>query len=286
MTEQTAVTTKQTSPADQVRHALDKLAPQFKAALPAHVSVDRFVRVTMTAVQTTPSLLEADRRTLFAAATRAAQMGLLPDGREGAIVTFKGACQFMPMVAGVMKLVRNSGEISTWSVQAVYENDTFDYELGDNERIVHKPALKSRGTIIGAYSIVKMKDGETSREFMGVEEIEAIRKRSRSGGSGPWVTDFAEMAKKTVVRRHSKRLPMSTDLDGLMREDDDLFMPPEPAPVAAEPATQERRRPSRLDKVAQQAPVVDDHGVIDMPATDAADTSPSSTEPVYDDSPI
>lgn len=285
MTEQTAVTTKQVSPADQVRHALDKLAPQFKAALPAHVSVERFVRVTMTAVQTTPSLLEADRRTLFAAATRAAQMGLLPDGREGAIVTFKGACQFMPMVAGVMKLVRNSGEISTWSVQAVYENDTFDYELGDNERIVHKPALKSRGAIIGAYSIVKMKDGETSREFMGVEEIEAIRKRSRSGGSGPWVTDFAEMAKKTVVRRHSKRLPMSTDLDGLMREDDDLFMPPEPAPAAADPAQETRRRPSRLDKVAQQAPVVDEDGVIDMPATDA---SPSSTEPVYDeaDSPI
>lgn len=120
------------------------MAPQFKAALPAHVSVDRFVRVTLTAVQTNPNLLEADRRTLFAAATKAAQMGLLPDGREGAIVTFKGQAQWMPMVAGIMKLVRNSGEISTWSVQAVYENDQFDFCLGDEEHIIHKPNLANR----------------------------------------------------------------------------------------------------------------------------------------------
>ena len=89
----------------EVRGAIEKMAPQFKAALPAHVSVDKFVRVTLTAVQTNPQLLEADRRTLFAAATKAAQMGLLPDGREGAIVTFKGQAQWMPMVAGIMKLV-------------------------------------------------------------------------------------------------------------------------------------------------------------------------------------
>ena len=103
----------------EVRNALEKMAPQFQAALPKHVPVERFVRTTLTAIQTNPQLLQADRRTLFAAATRAAQMGLLPDGREGAIVTFKDQAQWMPMVAGIMKLVRNSGEISTWSVQAV-----------------------------------------------------------------------------------------------------------------------------------------------------------------------
>ena len=239
---------------DQVRTQLTAMQPQFAAALPKHVDPARFVRVVMTAVQMTPALLEADRRTLFASAMRASQMGLLPDGREGAIVTFKNQAQFMPMVAGIMKLVRNSGEISTWSVQAVYENDAFDYELGDEERIKHKPALTTRGKIIGAYSIVTMKDGEKSREFMPVEEINAIRGRSRSGQSGPWVSDFAEMAKKTVVRRHSKRLPMSTDLDGVLREDDELFMPPEqpaaePAPAPAEPP---KKRASRLQKVAAE----------------------------------
>lgn len=256
---------------DQVRNQLTAMQPQFAAALPKHVSPERFVRVVMTAVQMTPALLNADRRTLFASAMKASQMGLLPDGREGAIVTFKDQAQFMPMVAGIMKMVRNSGEISTWSVQAVYENDNFDFCLGDDEHITHKPALTSRGKLIAVYSIVSMKDGEKSREVMSVEDVEAIRKRSRSGNSGPWVSDFAEMAKKTVVRRHAKRLPMSTDLDDVLRADDELFTPPEqpepaPAPAPAE-APAPSKRPSRLAKVAEQAPpppVHDDDGVIDM----------------------
>lgn len=262
---------------NEVRSAIERMSPQFKAALPAHVSVDKFVRVTLTAVQTNPQLLEADRRTLFAAATKAAQMGLLPDGREGAIVTFKNQAQWMPMVAGIMKLVRNSGEISTWSVQAVYENDNFDFCLGDEEHITHKPALANRGKLIAVYSIVTMKDGEKSREVMSVEDVNQIRARSRSGQSGPWVSDFAEMAKKTVVRRHSKRLPLSTDIDGMIKEDDELFMPEQPAqptqeaPQAAE-TTSATRRPSRLQKVADQAPEAgaqaDADGVIDVPHTE------------------
>lgn len=262
---------------DQVRNQLTAMQPQFAAALPKHVDPARFVRVVMTAVQMTPSLLDADRRTLFASAMRASQMGLLPDGREGAIVTFKNQAQFMPMVAGIMKLVRNSGEISTWSVQAVYENDQFDFCLGDEEHITHKPSLSNRGKLIAVYSIVTMKDGEKSREVMSVEDVNAIRARSRSGNSGPWQTDFAEMSKKTVVRRHSKRLPLSTDIDGVIKEDDELFMP-EPAPQAAPEAAQDAekpsaaRRPSRLNKVAEQAPqaaqAADADGVIDVPHTE------------------
>ena len=260
------------TPVDQVRTQLTAMQPQFAAALPKHVSPERFVRVVMTAVQMTPALLNADRRTLFASAMKASQMGLLPDGREGAIVTFKDQAQFMPMVAGIMKMVRNSGEISTWSVQAVYENDNFDFCLGDDEHITHKPALTGRGKIIAVYSIVSMKDGEKSREVMSVEDVKAIRARSRSGNSGPWVSDFAEMAKKTVVRRHAKRLPMSTDLDDVLRADDEIFQPPEapaeaPAPAPAPAETPAIRRPSRLAKVAEQAPPPpqhDDDGVIDM----------------------
>lgn len=260
----------QLAPVDAVRNQLTAMQPQFAAALPKHVSPERFVRVVMTAVQMTPALLNADRRTLFASAMKASQMGLLPDGREGAIVTFKDQAQFMPMVAGIMKMVRNSGEISTWSVQAVYENDNFDFCLGDDEHITHKPALTGRGKIIAVYSIVSMKDGEKSREVMSVEDVNAIRARSRSGNSGPWVSDFAEMAKKTVVRRHAKRLPMSTDLDDVLRSDDELFQPPEqpeaaPASVP-DPGPAPTKRPSRLAKVAEQAPQPqhDDDGVIDM----------------------
>ena len=270
---------------DQVRHQLTAMQPQFAAALPKHVSPERFVRVMMTAVQMTPALLNADRRTLFSSAMKASQMGLLPDGREGAIVMFKDQAQFMPMVAGVMKMVRNSGEISTWSVQAVYENDSFDFCLGDEEHITHKPALFNRGKIIAVYSIVSMKDGEKSREVMSVEDVNAIRARSRSGSSGPWVSDFAEMAKKTVVRRHAKRLPMSTDLDDVLRSDDEMFAPPEATPATAPEqevttAPAPAKRPSRLQKVAEQAPQHDEDGVIDMEPINTGEPDQAEDSPI------
>lgn len=286
---------------DQIRTQLTAMQPQFAMALPKHVNPEKFIRVVMTAIQTTPSLLEADRRTLFGAAMRASQMGLLPDGREGAIVTFKNQAQFMPMVAGIMKMVRNSGEISTWSVQAVYDNDSFDFALGDDEHITHKPALSNRGKIIAVYSIVTMKDGEKSREVMSVEDVEAIRKRSRSGQAGPWVSDFSEMAKKTVVRRHSKRLPMSTDLDDALRSDDELFMPSEtPTAVStgaivdhedqsgSKSAKVPTKRASRLQKVAEQAPETPSHdedGVIDQDAEVTYSTDEEYSDD-SDDSPI
>lgn len=270
--------TNQLAPIDAVRHDITKMAPQFKAALPAHVNVEKFQRVLITAVQQTPALLNADRRSLFAASMKAAQDGLLPDGREGAIVTFKDQAQWMPMVAGIMKKVRNSGEISTWSVQVVKANDVFDYQLGDDEHITHKPSLKDRGATIGVYSIVTMKDGEKSREFMNVDDVIAIQKRSRSGNSGPWISDFDEMAKKTVVRRHSKRLPMSTDLDEIIRADDDLFMPPEPAPapmrdVSPEPEKPAPKRNSKLQKVVDAEQVVEEEvqDAPPMPPTEAYD---------------
>jgi recombination protein RecT len=251
--------------------SLAKMAPQFKAALPSHISPEKFVRVVQTVTTLNPDLLLADRRSLFAACTKCAQDGLIPDGREAALVVFNTntgtktqpkwtkAVQYMPMVAGIMKKVRNSDTIAKWSVHVVKENDKFDYELGDNEQLTHKPALTKRGNVIAAYSIVTTKDGMISREVMATEEIEAVRARSRSKDSGPWVTDYDEMCKKTVIRRHSKRLDMDTEKAGelasVIRADDDLTDLTSPLEVVA---TQEvpakPTRPRRLPGAAASPP--------------------------------
>jgi recombination protein RecT len=269
----------------EIRPAIEKMAPQFKAALPAHIPVERFVRTTLTAVQTNPELINADRRTLFASATRAAQMGLLPDGREGAIVTFGGKCQFMPMLGGVLKLVRNSGELASIDAQIVYKNDKFTYRPGIDLVPAHEPDwFGDRGDIVGVYAVAKMKDGAAYVEILSKKQVEQVRNVSRAKSSGPWVTWWDEMARKTAIRRLAKRLPLSTDLDGALAEDDDLFMPPEP--VAQEQTQQAPeqeaapRRPSRLQKVAEAAPEpavtpLDDDGVIDVDATHMAEEADS-----------
>jgi recombination protein RecT len=204
----------------------------FVAALPAHIPVERFMRVVMTAAQNNPSLQHADRPSLFTSCMRAAQDGLLPDGREGALVIYKtkdgdawiAKVQWMPMIAGLRKKARNSGEIVSWEAQVVYAKDHFEFELGDDPFIKHKPFMGGEpGPVIAAYSVATLKGGEKSREIMTRAQIDKVRAASKSPTKGPWVEWFDEMARKTVARRHSKVLPMSTDLDDLIRRDDDLY---------------------------------------------------------------
>jgi recombination protein RecT len=221
-----AASRNKVSKIEAVRQSFDRMGDQFKLALPAHIPVERFVRVTMTALQSNPMLLDCDRRSLFASAMKCAQDGLLPDGRLAAFVPFKGQVQYLPMVAGILKKVRNSGELVSISSHIAYANDKFFYRLGDEEKIEHEPLLDGdRGEPKLVYAVAHTKDGGVYREIMTVAEIEKVRAVSRAGHSkeGPWVNWWDEMARKTVVRRLSKYLPMSTDLDDLIRRDDDLY---------------------------------------------------------------
>ena len=211
---------------------LDAYEPQIKAALPEHISVDRFKRVVLTAVNQTPDLLEADRATLFNSAVKCAADGLVPDGREAALVVFKTkkgnewikAVQYMPMVRGLVKLARQSGDISAVSAHIVYENDQFEYVLGDDERMTHTPTLDgNRGAPKLAYATVKFKDGTTQREILTMEDVKKIRAVSKSGNNdyGPWAQWFDEMAKKSALRRLLKYVSLSPDVQRVVDRDDE-----------------------------------------------------------------
>lgn len=237
MDTQTKPAGKQLSVIDQFRRDLEKMGPQFAMALPAHIPAERFMRVVMTAVQNEPKLLACTRQSIFNACMKCAQDGLLPDKREAAIVPFgesgedgrKSSDQatYLPMIQGIRKKARNSGEMSDWYAEVVHAGDEFDYQLGDDPHILHKPALKGGRArpITHAYSIAKFKDGGISREVMTVDEIEDVRKKYSRAKRGPWSDPIAypEMCRKTVARLHSKQLPMSTDLDTVLHRDDELY---------------------------------------------------------------
>src|ERR1044072_8374245 len=131
----TQLAERRANPVAVIRENLTAMAPQFKAALPAHISVEKFTRVAMTAIQNNPDLANADRNSLFGAIVRLAQDGLLPDGREAAIVMFGQKAQAMPMIAGVLKKVRQSGEVAKVSAHVVHELDHFVWKLGFDETV-------------------------------------------------------------------------------------------------------------------------------------------------------
>ena len=277
------------TPMEAMRGTLVKMQPEFAAALPPQIPVEKFIRTTLTAVQMNPELLGADRRSLLGACMKAAQDGLMLDGREAAPVIFRTKegpkVQYMPMVGGILKKIRNSGELASISAQVVYDKDHFEYELGDDERIVHKPFLgENRGKQIACYAIAKTKDGAIYREVMSVADVEKVRAASRAGKFGPWVDWWDEMAKKTVIRRMAKRLPSSADLDSVLQADNEAsgFTQIERRePVNITPVPEEQVAPlSRLKgSIASRASEVIDSStgeikeeVANVPATDAEGT--------------
>lgn len=236
--------------ADRLKQSVANYQPEFALALPPHIPPERFVRVVQTAILSNPRLMQADRVSLFEAAQKAAQDGLLPDGKEGALVVFNtrqkdengqwhsvAKVQWMPMVAGILKKIRNSGELLWIRAHVVGANDEFDLVLGDEERLHHKPNLDDPGEPRFVYAIASTKDGGIYREVMSKAQVEKVRAVSRSKDDGPWVDWWEAMAIKTVIRRLAKTLPMSSDLDDLVRRDDALydFDNPRKTPAGFEP---------------------------------------------------
>jgi recombination protein RecT len=219
------------SPEGKLRAQLAAMTPQFAMALPSHIKPEKFQRVVMTVVQQSPDLLNADRRSLLGACIKCASDGLVPDGREAAIVVFKGRPQYMPMVAGLLKRARNSGDIASVTAQVVYEKDRFVWKPSEDRPIEHEvPSLvEDRGKPVGAYALARLKDGSIVCEVVPMTEIEKIRNVSRAKDSGPWVQWKEEMMRKSAFRRLAKWLPMDSEdadrIEQTLQRDDALGQP-------------------------------------------------------------
>lgn len=117
---------------------------------------------------------------------------------------------------GLLHLAMSTGSILWGKAELVYESDKFEITAIDKAPDhARNPFSKDRGQIIGAYCTVKTALGDYLTECMSIDEINGIRARSESfkKGYGPWVSDYTEMCRKTVVKRASKYWPKVDRLD-------------------------------------------------------------------------
>lgn len=283
---------RQVTEYDRLRHGLEKRADDFKMALPAGITPEKFQRVVMTAAQSNPDLLRADRATLITASMKAAQDGLLPDGREAALVVYNtrakidgqwksiAQVQYMPMVYGLRKKILQSGEISAIETAVVYRREVeeghFIFEGGTEAMLRHRPMLELTDeelhddNIVAAYSVATMKDGAKSFEVMRRAEINKVRQASKTGAigreyqgkpiepKGPWVDWFAEMARKTVMRRHAKTLPMSSDIVDIEARDETIAARSAAALLGSTEGAEPTALPSREDFDPETGEIADD----------------------------
>ena len=218
----------------EIKADIEAMKPQFAILLPRGAE-DRFVRNVFTCIQKNDRLLRCTKKSLYGSCMEAANDQLQPDGKEGVIIPYgddedgrsRGdIAKWMPMIAGIRKKAMASGKLADWNVQVVYEGDEFDYQLGDDPFVHHKPSMHGGRTrkVVAAYSIATFSDGTKSREVMNGDQIEDIRKKSKAK-RGPWSDPvfYGEMARKTVARLHAKQLPTLNDLETVFSRDDDLY---------------------------------------------------------------
>ena len=199
----------------------EQLAPA-KAILPSHVSFEKFTNAAAVALATNADLFDADRQSVINALSSCAKDGLIPDGREAALVVYKTSlpngqrvrrAQYLPMIDGVMKRVRQSGEVSIIATRVLYKNDKFRVWMDENgEHIFYEPNMLDRGEMIGAFAYAKMRSGELQFEVMNIEDIEKVRAASKNSSSGPWVNWYESMSRKSVMHRLGRRLPNNSEI--------------------------------------------------------------------------
>lgn len=128
------------------------------------------------------------------------------------LIPRKGKCILDVSYMGLIKILTDTGSVKNIEAKLVYANEPFEIQQGTNPYIKHGIASQQKGDIVGVYSIATLNDGSTSVEWMYKEDVDAIAIRSesvKSGKSSPWHSDYSEMARKTVIKRHYKYLPKS-----------------------------------------------------------------------------
>ena len=191
--------------------------------IPHHITPERMIKVGLMALNNTPKLQECDRGSFLQAMMECSSLGLEPDGRRCHLIPYGKTCQLIIDYKGLIELAKRSGEVATWRAEVVREKDEFIWENGE---ITHRVDFRQdRGAAQCYYSHVKNKDGSDDYEVMTIEDVKAIQARSKAGKSGPWITDFDEMGKKTVMRRHSKRLTLSPEFGHALTVDADQLSP-------------------------------------------------------------
>lgn len=209
--------------ANDFKSILKHAWPRMEAVMPKHMSPERMYQVALSAYNKTPRLSECTPQSVLGCLMQCTALGMEPSAVDGLgrayIIPFNNRktgrmeATFILGYKGMIDLARRSGQLTDISARAVHAGDSFEYRFGLDEELIHVPSPDYDGTqpITHVYCVAHFRDGGHYIEVMTKSEVDAVRKRSKSANSGPWVTDYEAMAKKTVVRRAFPFMPVSVE---------------------------------------------------------------------------
>lgn len=288
--QQAVVSAKKEAPKD-FPGMLKAYLPEIQRALPKHLNGDRMARIALTAFRRNPKLGECDPRSVFAAVIQASQLGLEPDtlGRaflipyekrkniDGQWKVVSTECQFVPGWKGLVDLMNNSHQGTTWT-GAVFTGDDFDYQLGDSPFVKHRPMGEDNSDhITHFYAIGRVKDSQWPIiEVWTADRVRRHRDKYNKVGKKHYSFENWEMyGRKVVLLQVLKYMPASAELAAAIELNDAAEVgaqnltikdaidgtwapvpdeePSEPPKEAATPATEVKDKPA-----ADGAPTFED----------------------------
>lgn len=240
---------------------LTRAWPRIQKVMPRHASPERLFQLYVSTVNQTPRLAECTPYSLLSCVMKCSALGMEPSAVDGL-----GRAYILPYYSkkrrafeatfilgykGIIDLARRSGQLISIETGAVYEGEPVRLWVDDTgKHISHEPSLDGlhdASKLRGVYCRAELTGGGTVVEYMSRAEVDAIRRRSKSPDSGPWVTDYEAMARKTVLRRAAPYLPMSVEAhEAIERADEttpdyravlDPIIEPEPEPEPQEAPT-------------------------------------------------
>lgn len=211
MSTTTQIATKQKT--TTVETLLEAGKDQIQRVLPAVVQSDRFIRVALTEIRKSRQLQACNPVSICASVMQAAQLGLEFGSTLGHVylIPYKDEATLQVGYRGLMHLARRSGAVKSFESRLVYDGDIFKVTYGTNPAIEHDPQFKT-STITHIYAVATLNDGTKMFEVMTKEQIDEHRAKYAQRNAATWDKAYEEMARKTVVKRLIKYLPITPEV--------------------------------------------------------------------------
>jgi len=271
-------------------------------ALPSHMSPERLVRIALTTLRLNPKLYQCTPASFLGALFQSAQLGLEPNIEGQAYIipfnnkqkngSFKMEAQFQVGYKGYAELFYRHQSSVSIDMQEVRANDDFDYSLGTESFLKHKPALKDRGDVFGYYAVALLKDGGRVFKFMSKDECMThgrkyskcySQKESRFYQYTPWSTNPDAMCRKTVLIQLMKLLPKSIEIQRATAMDETIKANVDKDMFAIPDKTDWNAEESAPAEITQEAPKAKDapvKGIVDSDLQELLDYLKSSDNKV------
>ena len=156
-----------------------------------------------------------------------ARLGLEIGAQLGQYYLIPRGGQVVPMLGyrGMICLALRHPDVKTVTCTAVFKGDTFEHgENMEGQWFEYRSGgNKNPSELEKVFAVCRMANGAVILDVMERSEIEACRARSQAANGPAWRDSYAEMARKTAVRRLFKYMPLVPEVSQALAKDEERW---------------------------------------------------------------